>query len=69
MTRERLSVAGLLWPLALALPAFALLIGLGPWQMQRKAWEEDLIARISARGNQPAVPLADALAQAAGDLE
>jgi surfeit locus 1 family protein len=69
MTRERLSVAGLLWPLALALPAFALLIGLGTWQMQRKAWKEDLIARINARVNQPPVPLTDALAQSAGDLE
>jgi surfeit locus 1 family protein len=55
--------------LALALPAFALLIGLGTWQMQRKTWKEDLIARINARVNQPSVPLAEALAQSAGTLE
>ncbi len=42
-------------PIALALPALALLIGLGTWQMQRKAWKEDLIAQITARIHQPPV--------------
>ena len=69
MKPERLPAAGLLWPLALALPALAILLALGTWQMQRKAWKEDLLARISARVNQPPVPLAEALAQSAGNLE
>jgi len=32
-----------------ALVALAILIGLGTWQLQRKAWKEDLIAQIEAR--------------------
>ena len=31
------------------LVALAILIGLGTWQLQRKAWKEDLIAQIQAR--------------------
>jgi len=69
MRRERLSVAGLLWPLALALPALAILLALGTWQMERKVWKEDLIAKIEARIHQPPVPLAEALAQSDDSLE
>jgi surfeit locus 1 family protein len=58
MAMQRLRAAGLVWPLALALPAFAMLIGLGTWQMQRKAWKEGLIAQIAARVHQPPVALA-----------
>lgn len=32
-----------------ALVALAILIGLGTWQLQRKAWKEDLIAQIETR--------------------
>jgi len=32
-----------------ALVALAILIGLGTWQLKRKAWKEDLIAQIEAR--------------------
>jgi surfeit locus 1 family protein len=35
--------------LALALPAFAVLIALGTWQLERKAWKEALIARLTDR--------------------
>ena len=59
MTTQRFRAAGLVWPVALALPVLALLIGLGTWQMQRKAWKEDLIAQITARVHQPPVPLAE----------
>ena len=38
----------LLAPGLAALAALAILIGLGTWQIQRKAWKEDLIARIDA---------------------
>jgi surfeit locus 1 family protein len=59
MTLQRLRAAGLVWPVALALPALALLVGLGTWQMQRKAWKEDLIAQIAARIHQPPVAFAE----------
>ncbi len=46
---KRLRDAGLLWPTLLALPALGLLIGLGAWQMQRKAWKDGLQRQISER--------------------
>jgi surfeit locus 1 family protein len=59
MSAQRLRAAGLVWPLALALPALAILLALGTWQMQRRVWKEDLIAKITARVHQPPVALAD----------
>lgn len=59
MMVQRLRQAGLIWPIVLALPAFALLVGLGTWQMQRLAWKESLIAQITARTHQPPVALAE----------
>jgi len=44
---------------ALALLVFAILIGLGTWQMQRLAWKEALIATIGQRIASPPAPLAD----------
>jgi surfeit locus 1 family protein len=43
---RRRSWIGLLVP---ALLAFVALIGLGTWQLQRKAWKEGLIARLNAQ--------------------
>ncbi len=40
-----------------ALLAFAVLIGLGTWQLQRKAWKEGLIADLTARLAAPEVPV------------
>jgi surfeit locus 1 family protein len=40
-----------------ALLAFAVLIALGTWQIQRKAWKEALIASLTARLDLPAQPL------------
>jgi surfeit locus 1 family protein len=40
---------GLLLPTVAAVCAFAVLIGLGTWQVQRKAWKEALIATVSER--------------------
>lgn len=45
-TREGRS---LILPGLATLVALAILIGLGTWQLQRKAWKEDLIAQIEAR--------------------
>jgi len=63
--------AGLLWPSALGLAGFAVLIGLGSWQMSRKAWKEGLIAQIGARVHAAPLPLSEALQQwhDKGDVE
>jgi surfeit locus 1 family protein len=43
---ERFRKAGLWWPTSLTLLGLAVLLGLGTWQMQRKAWKEGLLAEI-----------------------
>jgi surfeit locus 1 family protein len=53
----------LIWPVLLAAAAFAVLVGLGTWQLQRLAWKEGLIARIEARAKAGPVSLPAALAQ------
>ena len=48
--------------------AFAILVGLGVWQMQRLAWKEDVLGRIEAARTAQASPLNDVLkAAAAGE--
>ena len=50
MTASRLHKGrSLIVPGLAALVALAILIGLGTWQLQRKAWKEDLIAQIETR--------------------
>ncbi len=52
----------LLAPGVAALAALAILIGLGTWQLQRKAWKEGLIAQIETRSHAepgPILPEAD----------
>lgn len=39
----------LLWPAAIALIGFSILIGLGLWQLERKKWKEGLIAALAQR--------------------
>ena len=51
---------GLLWPTAATLAALAVLIALGAWQWQRKAWKEELIATIASRAAEPPLPPAEA---------
>jgi cytochrome oxidase assembly protein ShyY1 len=43
------SRGGLLVPAAFALAALAVLLGLGTWQIERKAWKEALIASLTQR--------------------
>ena len=58
MTRTAVSRwRSLLAPGIATLAALAILVGLGTWQVQRKAWKEELIARIEARAFGPAGPL------------
>lgn len=46
---ERRSRPGLVLPTLVALVAIATFIGLGTWQVQRKAWKEALIANLERR--------------------
>jgi surfeit locus 1 family protein len=67
---RRLRKAQLIWPTLAALAGLAVLIGLGSWQMERKAWKEGLIARIAARVHADPVPLpAGPSTDGRGDLE
>lgn len=68
---QRLRQAGLIWPTVLALAALAVLIGLGTWQLERKRWKEDLLAKIAARTTADPIPLARAvsLLAAGGDVD
>jgi cytochrome oxidase assembly protein ShyY1 len=48
---------GILLPSLVALVAFAVLVGLGLWQLDRLAWKQALIATLDTRLSAPAVPL------------
>jgi surfeit locus 1 family protein len=54
--RPARSAASLLALGAAALAVFAVLIGLGVWQVHRLAWKRDLIARVDARVRAPPAP-------------
>src|SRR5215468_7522370 len=41
------------FPTLVALAAFSVLIALGVWQMERRAWKNDLIARLEAALSAP----------------
>jgi surfeit locus 1 family protein len=45
----RMRLAGLLWPAIMTLVMFPVLMALGNWQWHRKAWKEDLIAKVETR--------------------
>jgi len=68
---QRLRRAGLIWPTALSVAGLAVLIGLGTWQLQRKQWKDQLIARIAARITASPVPLSQAQQTwlAGGDID
>ena len=48
---------GILIPAAATLSGLAVLLGLGTWQMERKAWKEKLIATLTQRAAAPPVAL------------
>ena len=50
--------AGLVWPTVFALAGLTVLTGLGTWQLQRKAWKDQLIAKIAERVTAPPIRLA-----------
>ncbi|MGE5500399.1 MAG: SURF1 family protein [Ignavibacteriales bacterium] len=45
--------------------AFAILVGLGVWQLKRLAWKQDLLARVHAAQTAPAMPITGVLQAAA----
>ncbi len=57
MSSARAELRGLVLPSALAAVGLAVLAGLGFWQLERRVWKEDLIARVEARTKAPAVPI------------
>jgi len=67
----RWRAAGLMIPSLLTLAMLPVLIGLGNWQWHRKAWKEDLIAKIDARRTAEPVSYPAALAKFVrdGDVE
>jgi surfeit locus 1 family protein len=67
---SRLRRAGLIWPTLAALAGLSVLVGLGTWQLERKRWKEDLLAKIAARTVADPVPLDRAvkIAASGGDV-
>jgi surfeit locus 1 family protein len=54
---DKLLQARLLWPTLLAVAGLAILLGLGTWQLERKAWKEALLAKIAERVGAAPVPI------------
>ncbi len=59
----RWRAAGLIVPSLMTLVMLPVLIGLGNWQMNRKVWKEDLIAKLASRPKAEPVTLQTALEQ------
>lgn len=61
--------AGLVAPTLLSLVGLVVLIGLGNWQMARKAWKDGLVRQIETRVKSAPIAFGDALAIATKDRE
>jgi surfeit locus 1 family protein len=68
---QKLRHAKLVWPTLATLLALGVLLSLGTWQLERKRWKEDLLAKIAARATAPPVPLAEVAERlrSGGDVE
>jgi surfeit locus 1 family protein len=68
---DKLRHAKLLWPTLATLAAFCVLVGLGTWQLERKRWKENLLAKIAERVAAEPIPVARAaeLMRRGGDVE
>jgi surfeit locus 1 family protein len=64
-----LKARGLLWPTVMTVVALPILLALGTWQLQRKAWKEDLIARVNANANAAPVSLQSILSLSENERE
>lgn len=58
----------LLWPTVASLIALGILLALGQWQLERRDWKLDLIARMEARLSAPTISIGDIEAARALDL-
>lgn len=58
-----------LWPTLITIPALAILLALGWWQLQRLQWKTELIEELQIRGAAPAIPLPTDPRIPAADLE
>lgn len=56
------------WPTVFTIPAIALMLGLGIWQLDRLAWKTGLIDEIQSRLAAEPAPLDAVLAEAGSDL-
>ena len=54
------------WPTLIVLIMLATLVGLGVWQLQRRAWKADLIAQLEAAPSAPLLEPGDFLAAMQG---
>jgi surfeit locus 1 family protein len=54
---RRAAARGLILPGVLSALGIAVLLGLGFWQLERRVWKEELIARIEARTKAPPVSI------------
>jgi surfeit locus 1 family protein len=68
---DKLRHAKLVWPTLATFAAFCVLLGLGTWQLERKRWKEDLLAKIAERVAAAPIPLSRAadLMRGGGDVE
>ena len=57
-----------LWPTLITVPALALLLYLGWWQVERLQWKTDLIAELQIRAAAPTIPMPTDRRVAAEDL-
>ena len=60
----RWRAAGLIAPTIFTLALLPILIGLGTWQWQRKAWKENLISQVQSRSTAEPVSYDEALSRA-----
>lgn len=68
---RHLQQKGLIWPAVATVAGLAVLIGLGTWQLERRASKLDLISKLEARIRAEPVPLGQALDiwRRSGDVE
>ena len=60
----KLRQAHLLWPTLATLAALSVLVSLGTWQLERKRWKDDLLAKIATRVTAEPVPLQQVISMA-----
>lgn len=57
MSRRRWGFRPMLWPTVFTVPAVALMLSLGIWQLERMEWKEEIISTRQARVTAPEISL------------